>query len=82
MMHKGKRTQWRDLTPKQKAGAVSLAAAQFALLAAALADIRRRPPSAINGSKRLWVSLAFINWIGPIAYFVFGRKREVVSGVS
>ena len=30
----------------------------------------------INGGKRLWTAVVFINGIGPIAYFVFGRKRQ------
>ena len=50
---------------------------QFALLAAALADIYRRPSQEINGSKWLWSAVAFANFmgIGSIAYFAFGRKR-------
>ena len=48
---------------------------QFVLLAAALWDIRRRPAEAINGSKKLWYTLAFVNFIGPIAYFLVGRKK-------
>jgi hypothetical protein len=47
------------------------------LLAAALADIYRRPAEEINGSKWLWSAAALVNFmgIGPIAYFAFGRKR-------
>jgi hypothetical protein len=52
-----------------------LGIAQIGLFIAALWDIRRRPEDAINGSKRLWTGLAFINFIGPLAYFAFGRKR-------
>jgi hypothetical protein len=50
---------------------------QFALLAAALSDIHRRPAEEIRGSKWLWSAVAFANFmgIGPIAYFLFGRKR-------
>jgi len=68
--------QWQDLTDRQKRGIVVLGALQITLLAAALIDIRRRPADAINGSKRLWTAVVFINGIGPIAYFVFGRKRQ------
>ena len=67
--------QWQDLTDRQKRGIVLLGALQITLLAAALIDIRRRPADAINGSKRLWTAVVFINGIGPIAYFVVGRKR-------
>ena len=75
--------QWQDLTDRQKRGIVLLLGAlQITLLAAALIDIRRRPADAINGSKRLWTAVVFINGIGPIAYFVFGRKRPAPARVT
>ena len=74
--------QWQDLTDRQKRGIVVLGVLQLALLAAALIDIRRRPAEEINGSKRLWTMVVFINGIGPIAYFVFGRKRPASAEVA
>ena len=73
--------QWQDLTNRQKRGIVLLGALQMTLLVAALLDIRRRPSDAINGSKRLWTAVVFINGIGPIAYFVVGRKRPAPARV-
>jgi hypothetical protein len=73
--------QWQDLTDRQKRGIVLLGALQITLLVAALIDIRRRPADAINGSKRLWTAVVFINGIGPIAYFVVGRKRPAPARV-
>ena len=73
--------QWKDLTDAQKRGIVFLGALQLALLITALIDIRRRPADAINGSKRLWTVVVFINGIGPIAYFVLGRKRPAPARV-
>ncbi len=70
-----RRKQWSDLTDTQKRGILFLGALQLGLLAAALIDIRRRPADAINGSKRLWTVIVFVNFIGPITYFLFGRKR-------
>jgi hypothetical protein len=67
--------QWKDLTDTQKQGIVLLGVLQLILLAAALLDICRRNADAINGSKRLWTMVVFINFIGPIVYFLFGRKR-------
>jgi hypothetical protein len=55
---------------------------QLILLVAALIDIHRRNADAINGSKRVWRLVVFINFIGPIAYFVFGRKRPEQSGLA
>ena len=48
---------------------------QAALLIAALVDIWRRPEEGIRGDKRLWTAGSFVNFIGPISYFVFGRRR-------
>jgi len=66
--------QWQDLTATQKLGIVVLGLIQFTLMAAALWDIRQRPADEIKGSKRMWTAAAFINFFGPIAYFLVGRK--------
>jgi Phospholipase_D-nuclease N-terminal len=66
--------KWQDLSAPQKSAVVMLGVVQFTLLIAALADIRKRSPEEINGDKRLWTVVAFINYIGPISYFLFGRK--------
>lgn len=48
--------------------------AQVALTAATLIDLRRRDRSRIVGSKGLWTAAAFVNFLGPIAYFTVGRR--------
>ncbi len=70
-----KRKKWSEMSGPAKAGVVVMTLIQFGLLFAALADIRRRPAAEINGSKAMWTGLAFVNFVGPIAYFVKGRKR-------
>jgi hypothetical protein len=74
--------KWSDLTAREIAHLAFRGIVQFALLAAALADIHRRPAVEINGSKWLWSAAAFVNFtgIGPIAYFVFGQKRTFQEG--
>lgn len=67
--------QWKDFSTGQKLSIVALGIVQFSLLITALVDIRRRPAEQINGSKRMWTALAFVNYVGPLAYFAFGRKR-------
>jgi hypothetical protein len=48
---------------------------QLALIVIALLDLARRPKA--NGPKWLWVIIiVFINFIGPIAYFLVGRQEE------
>jgi len=66
--------QWHDLSASARLRITILGVVQLALLAAALWDLRRRPANQINGNKKMWYGLAFINYVGPIAYFIFGRK--------
>jgi hypothetical protein len=48
---------------------------QLALLVAALVDLIRRPST--RGPKWVWaLVILFINIIGPIVYFTFGRVDE------
>jgi hypothetical protein len=65
---------WGDLSTSKKIGVAFSSAIQIVLLAAALWDIRRRSDDEIKGSKRLWTAIAFVNYVGPIAYFLLGRK--------
>ena len=64
-----------ELSSGQQRGILLSGAVQVALLVAALADIWRRPQEEIRGDKRMWALVSFINYVGPIAYFAFGRKR-------
>jgi Phospholipase_D-nuclease N-terminal len=77
MMIMSPNKKWSDLTAREKAPFVLRGIVQVALLTAALVDIHRRPPEEINGSKWVWRAVALVNFmgIGPIAYFLFGRKR-------
>ncbi len=74
-MSKKSNVKWSELPPSRKAVIVVMGVIQISLLLAALYDIRKRPAEQINGSKKVWTAVAFINWIGPIAYFVKGRKQ-------
>jgi hypothetical protein len=65
---------WRDLSAPTKARIMTLGIVQVLLLAAALWDIAHRPAEEIKGNKPMWVGLAFVNYIGPLAYFLLGRK--------
>ncbi|HEY5114411.1 MAG TPA: PLD nuclease N-terminal domain-containing protein [Nakamurella sp.] len=67
--------RWRDLSTSERAAIVAGAAVQFGLLSAALTDLARRRPEEVNGPKRLWVGISFINFVGPLAYFLFGRRK-------
>ena len=61
--------RWSDLSYAQK-GALSFSGVvQLGLLVAALVDIYRRP------ATQIWVAVSFVNFVGPISYFLFGRRR-------
>ena len=48
---------------------------QLLLIVVALVDLVRRPK--VNGPKWVWVIIILlINFIGPIAYFLVGRREE------
>jgi hypothetical protein len=70
-----KKQKWSDLPQGRRRGIVGVGIVQVGLFIAALLDIRRRPADQINGSKPMWVALSFLNTVGPLAYFAFGRKR-------
>jgi hypothetical protein len=67
--------RWSDLSTEQRAAVAVAAVIQVGLLSAALADLRRRPSDQVKGSKGMWVALSFVNFVGPLAYFAFGRRR-------
>ncbi len=67
--------RWDEFSGAQKGVIVLTGAVQPGLWAAALVGIFRRPAGEIRGGKRLWVTAAFINYVGPISYFLIGRKR-------
>ena len=69
-----KKKRLSELSPVQQTAVIILGLIQVGLLIAALWDIRQRSADEINGRKGLWAAAAFINFIGPIAYFSFGRK--------
>lgn len=48
---------------------------QLGLMIFALIDLARRPTA--NGPRWMWaVIIIFVNIIGPIAYFLIGRREE------
>jgi hypothetical protein len=67
--------RWSELSMSQRRAIVLAGAVQVALLITSLVDIRRRPQAEIRGNKRLWTAAVFVNFIGPVSYFLFGRRR-------
>ena len=69
--------KWASLTARERTPFVLRGVLQVAPLAAALADIHRRPVEEIRGRKWLWSVVALVNFMGtgPMAYFAFVRKH-------
>ena len=74
MAKKAKKT-WKEMPPAARAGFVAIGIAQVSLMLAAQRDISKRPADQINGPKAAWRVAALINFIGPMGYFILGRKR-------
>jgi hypothetical protein len=72
-----RRTPWRELTRRQRQAMIVRGALQVGLLSAALYDLRRRPARQIRGPKPLWAAISLVNYLGlgPIAYFLVGRRK-------
>lgn len=68
---------WKEMSPSARAGFILVGIAQISLLLAAQRDISRRPAELINGPKAAWRLASFVNFVGPVGYFVLGRKRPV-----
>lgn len=73
-MRRNSKKSWSDLSAGQRAAVVAAGVVQVGLLGAALTDLRRRPSAEVNGRKAMWVAVSFVNFIGPLAYFAFGRR--------
>jgi hypothetical protein len=67
--------RWSELSRRQRAGILAAGVTQLALQIAALVDLRRRPARKVRGTKAAWAAASFVNYLGPSAYFVIGRRR-------
>jgi hypothetical protein len=74
-----RRRSWGEMSSAQKVGNIVLAVVETILTVWALLDIKNRPEEQINGKKITWVMTSLIQPVGPIIYFIFGRKREMAE---
>ena len=68
---------WRQRPLEQQLRIIFQAGIQLGLMVAAEYDLRKRPAEQIRGPKRIWAMVCGINYLGlgPIAYFLIGRRR-------
>ncbi len=67
------RPRWSDRRPASKCVIVLAALIQFTLAGAAWADLARRPANEVRGPKWRWGLGILVNFVGPLAYFRWGR---------
>jgi hypothetical protein len=74
--------RWSDLSDRSRRLIIATAIAEAILKTAVVIDLKRRPASQIRGSKPAWIVVAVLvnsAGIGPLSYFVFGRRRHAAG---
>lgn len=66
--------RWSDMTSGQQGAVLALASVELSLAATAWMDLASRPAEQVNGGKAKWAAIIAINFVGPIAYFRWGRR--------
>jgi hypothetical protein len=66
--------RWEDLSPRQQTLVLVAGSIQLALAATAWTDLATRTADEVNGRKSLWALLIAVNWVGPLAWFRWGRR--------
>jgi Phospholipase_D-nuclease N-terminal len=72
-----KKKRWSDFSPRQRTAIVLGAIAEFIMTTIALRDLARRPSRQVRGSKLLWLLTFLLQPVGPILYFVVGRRDTI-----
>jgi len=75
-------TPWRELPAGRRRGIVMAGIVQGVLALSAWRDLARRPGTRVNGPKPLWAAVIAVNFVGPIAYFRWGRRHGVTTELS
>lgn len=68
--------RWQDMSRRQQIQVIVAAIVQIALAVTAWTDLAKRPASRVNGPKAVWGVIIGVNFFGPIAYFIGGRKNN------
>jgi len=69
-----KKRRWSDFSRGQQTAIVLGAIGELIITTIALRDLARRPATEVRGWKLLWVLAFFVQPIGPVLYFLLGRR--------
>jgi hypothetical protein len=73
------RKRWDELSSDQQTKIVVGSIIEIVLTTAAFIDVARRPADLVRGPKWAWVAGAFVQPVGPVAYFALGRRKDAAS---
>jgi len=65
--------RFSELDPLRKTATVVGAIVQVSLAAVAWRDLALRPADSVRGRKGVWAAVIAVNYVGPLAYFTYGR---------
>lgn len=68
--------KWAEFSPVQRAVIIALGSVQLSLAVSAWADLAARRRDEVNGSKRRWAAIIAVNFVGPLSYFRWGRRKS------
>ncbi|MEI8080522.1 MAG: PLD nuclease N-terminal domain-containing protein [Actinomycetes bacterium] len=71
--------KWNELTSAQQTAILVVGSVELALTATAFVDLARRPQPQVRGSKVWWSLGILVQPIGPIAYLVWGVRRDAAD---
>jgi hypothetical protein len=65
---------WADLSPHRRRQLAAIGIVQVLLAVAAWLDLAIRPAARVRGPKWAWTLVIGVNFVGPLAYFGWGRR--------
>lgn len=71
-----KARRWSELSQRQQTALLVAVSVQLALAATAWTDLATRSAALVNGHKAIWAAIIGVNFLGPIAYFAWGRRVQ------
>lgn len=69
------KTSWSDLSQNEQYAVIGGAAVELVLKLTAWHFLYHDPKEKIRGSKWAWFPVTLVNFIGPLAFLLFGRKK-------
>lgn len=68
------RNEFNDMSTVTRVSLIAGVLVEVAGKIASWVDLSRRPAEAVRGPKWVWALAQFINGLGPVAYWAFGRR--------